>query len=64
MKKRKTIKEETLYYLQCQGHTASDQDIQRAIWRERKHRGGVTGWSIYSYLMFNKIATPIKQKTG
>ncbi|MCB0630835.1 MAG: hypothetical protein KDD15_13910 [Lewinella sp.] len=58
--KKKTIKQEALYYLQCQGYTASDQDIQRAIWRDRKRRGGVTGLGVSSYLLFNKIARPIK----
>lgn len=57
--KKRTIKEEALYYLQCQGYTATDQDIQRAIWWDRKQRGGVTGLGVSSYLIFNKIAKRI-----
>lgn len=59
--KKRTIKEETRYYLQCRGYDATDQEIQRAIWRERKHPPGiVNGWSIHSYLLHNKIATPVR----
>ena len=67
--KKRTIKEETRYYLQCRGYDATDQEIQRAMptkvrhrfWRGRKHPPGiVNGWSIHSYLLHNKIAKPVK----
>ena len=57
---RRTIKEEARYYLQCQGYTATEQEIQRAMWRERKYSRSLTGWCIYRYLMNNQIARPIK----
>ncbi|PHN01889.1 hypothetical protein CRP01_35220 [Flavilitoribacter nigricans DSM 23189 = NBRC 102662] len=60
--KKRTVKEETRYYLQCQGYDATDQEIQRAIWRERKRPPGiVNGWSIHSYLMHNKIAKRVSK---
>lgn len=61
--KKMTIKQEAQYVLECQGLTATDQDIQRAmptkvrhrLWRNRKHRGAISGWSIADYLRVNKL---------
>ncbi|PHN01272.1 hypothetical protein [Flavilitoribacter nigricans] len=59
--KKRTIKEEARYFLQCRGYEATEQEIQRAIWRERKHSRAINGWCIYSYLMHNNIAKPVGQ---
>ena len=59
---KRTIKQEARYFLECQGLSATEQEIQRAIWREQKYSRSLTGWSIYSYLVHNKIAKPVRQK--
>jgi hypothetical protein len=56
---------ETHKMLQIQGVKATDQDIKRAYWRDRKAAYRSTRYSPISpyyaaqYLIFNRIAKPI-----